>query len=226
MAQNQLIKTLGDCLYFMATFAGGSIPSDTDDEYGQWVRWIGVKQEEYATRGFWRRLLTPKDITLTADITVLPDNFHKPNGVYVLEVGDEDWAEASPTPKIFVNMDTDSDSANYGKWVMHMLEETDETEAKLWYFANPKQPTTTSDLLLLPGDMIAYGALSEYFRQANQEGSQDDARLEAENRLQEYLSLEIIPPRYELLSHTPKRVDRLDIARGYYKSRPDRNTQL
>jgi hypothetical protein len=224
---SQIISTLGEAMSFMATFAGGQVPSESDDEYAQWIKWIGVKQEEYALRGFWRRLLVSTDITIDPDGTVLPDNFQKANGIYVLEVDGEDWAEPTTSPKIFVNMEIDSTSANYGKWIIHLLdEEPEDTSATMWYFATPTAPSKTTDLLILPGDMIAYGALSEYFRQTGAEGSQDDARIEAENRLQEYLSLEVIPPRYELITHSTVNTNRLEIAKDYYRSRTDRNIQL
>jgi hypothetical protein len=224
---SQIINTLGQALTFMSTFAGGAVPSSTDDEYAQWVSWVGIKQEEYAVRGFWRRLLVSTEITIDPDGTPLPDNFHKANGIYVLDVDGEDWAEPTLSPKIFVNMEIDPESANYGKWIMHLLSEAPENpSATMWYFAKPHIPTQTSDILILPGDMIAYGALSEYFRQTGAEGSQDDARIEAENRLQEYLSLETLPARYELLTHSTTNINRLEIAKDYYRSRTDRNIQL
>jgi hypothetical protein len=223
---HQILETLNDILAFMAVHAGGSVPNNTDDEYDQWVRWIAVKQEEFAVRGFWRRLLKKDTLTIDGEVTTLPDDFYKPNGLYVLDVDDVDWAnpENEDEQRLFVGKCLDSSDDDYGKWQVHFLEEEpDEKEATIWYFANPPEPTTGSDLILLPGDMIGFGALSEYFRQTNMPGSQDDARLEAENRFQEYMALEELPAPYELLRHSYKpTVDRIATARSYYESRSNR----
>lgn len=230
---NITISTLAQCLSFMASFAGGSVPSVTDSEYLDWVRWIAIKQEEYAKRGFWRRLLTKADLSIVADeeTTVLPDNFHKSNGLYVLEVDGVDWAEPSNSDGqvLFVEMCIDSTDEDYGKWrIRYATIPTESSTATLWYFAAPPTPSSPTDILILPGDMIAYGALTEYFRTSNQEGSMDKAEQDAENRFISYLSLEMIPSRYELLSFgngKPTRTDRLTTAKNYYRSRINRNTQ-
>lgn len=224
---NQIIRTLSDVMSFMSAYAGGSIPNETDEEYSQWRRWIQVKQEEYAIRGFWRRLLTKTTLTIDGELTTLPDDFHKPNGLYVLEVNGVDWADPDnkDEQKLFVGMCNDSTDDDYNKWQVHFLNiQPDSEEAILWYFQAPPKPVATTDPILLPGDMIAYGALSEYFRQTGAEGSQDDARIEAENRFIEYMALEILPPPYELLTHTKKpTINRIAVAREYYSSRPNRN---
>jgi hypothetical protein len=230
---NQIIKTLGNVLTFMATSAGGTIPPETDSEYADWVRWITVKQEEYAQRAFWRRLLTRTELSITADeeTTLLPDNFHKPNGVYVLEVNEVDWAENDneDDQTIFVEMCTDYTDDDFGKWrIRYGTTPTEDATAILWYFANPPKPVASTDLVLLPGDMVAYGALTEYYRVANQEGSMDKAEQDAENRFNTYLSMEMIPPKYELLtfsSRGSKRKDRSEIAKSYYTSRTNRGSQ-
>lgn len=234
------IQTLGDVLDFMAPHAGGSVPDSDSTEYAEWVMWIKNKYEEYARRGFWRRLLTRETITLTEDdeTVVLPDRFFKPNGLYMLivtnsETGkDVDWNEYgnSDNQTIFVEMIGDPDSANFGKWQMRFdnaVEET--TTAVIWYFAMPPIPGAEEDKLILPGDMIGFAALSEYFRQANQPGSQDDAKNDAEARFAEYMSLEVLPAKNELLSNRENqvgRVDRLAIAKNYYRSRTNRNSRV
>jgi hypothetical protein len=224
---NQTLKTLSDVLLFMSSFAGGSVPDATDQEYVDWVRWVGMKQEEYALRAFWRRCLTRVSITLDGETTLLPDRFHKHNGIYVLEVDGVDWAEHnnSDGQEILVEMDGDPLSANFGKWQVRFSEEVDNVSAVLWYFANPPRPTLSADIVLLPGDMIGYAALGEYFRTTGAEGSQDKAESDAENRFQEYLSLEMIPPKYELLSFKdPGHVNRTAQYRSYYR-RTGRNRQ-
>lgn len=231
------IRTLGDVLSMMAPFAGGSIPDENDTEYGDWVRWIQQKQEEYARRGFWRRCLTRVEITLSVgSTTVLPARFHKPNGIFVLAVPDDDgdyidWNEPNNESEqtIFVEMVTDPSDDDYGSWQMRFgTALTEEKTAILWYFSNPAVPTEATDILLLPGDLVGYGALVEYFRTANQEGSMDKAEEDAENRLQEYLSLEMLPSKNELLnfSSNPKNLNRLAVARARYSSRRNRNNTL
>ena len=229
------IQTLGDVLDFMAPFAGGTVPAEADTEFGEWVSWVQNKQEEYARRAFWRRTLTREVITLTADATthVLPDRFFKPNGLYMCIVDEVDWNEAgnSDGQTIFVEMVNDPASGDYGKWQMRFdnaIETTDATVI-LWYFSQPAVPNAVGDKLLLPGDMIGFAALAEYYRQANQEGSQDKAESDAENRFAEYLSLEVIPAKNELLTNSENqttRVDRLLRAKAYYTSRPNRSNQV
>jgi len=228
------IQTLGDVLSFMAPFAGGTVPTEGDDEYDQWIGWVQNKQEEYARRAFWRRCLTREVITLTADAEthVLPDRFYKPNGLYMCIVDGVDWNEAenSDEQTIFVEMINDVDDENYGQWQMRFDDAVVETDATviLWYFSQPGVPNALTDRLLLPGDMIGFAALAEYYRQANQEGSQDKAEEDAENRFQEYLALEVIPDKSELLTNKEDqvtRVDRLLKAKAYYTNRVGRNYQ-
>lgn len=224
------VRTLGDVLNFMAPFAGGSIPDENDQEYIDWVRWIQNKQEEYARRSMWRRCLTREVITIGGFTTVLPDRFHKPNGLYMLIVDEVDWNENPNTAEmgIFVEMNNDPDDEDFGKWQMRFSEEVDAgTSAIIWYFANPPKPTATTDVLLLPGDMIGYAALGEYFRTTGAEGSQDKAEEDAENRFGEYNSLEVIPAKNELLTFTTgvTKIDYGKRARGYYQSRFRRNIQ-
>ena len=223
------IRTLVDVLNFMAPFAGGSVPDGDSQEYSDWVRWIQIKQEEYARRAFWRRCLTREVVTLDGETTVLPDRFNRPNALYMLIVDGVDWNETPNTDEqnVFVEMNNDPDDADFGKWQMRFLDEADSDEAILWYFANPPKPTAESDILILPGDMIGYSALAEYFRTTGAEGSQDKAEEDAENRFIEYLSIEVIPDKSELLrnSESDTRVDRLAIAKSYYANRSGRNYQ-
>lgn len=226
---NQVIKTLADVFNFMKPFAGGSVPDENSEEYEEWLLWVQTRQEEFARRGFWRRLLTRVPITLLGETTLLPTKFHKHNGVYVLDVDGVDWADPDNTEgrTIYVELDNDEDSDDYGQWQLRFPEAVASTSAILWYFANPPKPTGATDILLLPGDLVGYGALIDYYHKANQEGSMDQAKEDAENRFAEYLSLEMIPPRYELLSFATRsstRIDRLQIAKGYYY-RTNRNTQ-
>ena len=79
---------VSDVMNFMAPYAGGSVPGVSDPDYADWLRWIGLGQQDAANRGFWRRLLTKDDLTITASAETadLPDNFYKPNGIYALYV--------------------------------------------------------------------------------------------------------------------------------------------
>ena len=231
---NTSIQTLGDVLSFMAPFAGGTVPTEGDDEYDQWIGWVQNKQEEYARRAFWRRCLTREVIELSADATthLLPDKFNKPNALYMLIVDGVDWNEVgnSDEQTIFVEMINTYDDEYFGKWQMRFDNAVVETDATviMWYFANPPVPNALTDKILLPGDMIGFAALAEYYRQANQEGSQDKAEEDAENRFQEYLALEVIPDKSELLTNKEDqvtRVDRLLKAKAYYTNRVGRNYQ-
>jgi hypothetical protein len=228
---NQSIKTLADVMNFMSPFAGGSVPATTDQEYTDWIRWIVNKQEEYARRGFWRRLLKRDTTEIdSSGVTVLPDDFNRSNGLYIFEVDGVDWAEENNEAQqtIFVEMITDSTSEDFGKWQVVVSNPPTTTKAvTIWYFINPPAPTASTDIILLPGDMIAYGALAEYFRTTGAEGSQDKAEEDAENRFSTYMSMEMIPPKYELLRFTTrgtKRVDYIENAKSRYH-RPYRNTQ-
>lgn len=225
------VRTLTQVFSFMAAFAGGSVPSSNTSEYNDWLRWVQQAQEEYARRAFWRRCLTREEIDLTLGYTtLLPVRFHKPNGIYMLIVDEVDWLDPDNEDEqyVFVEMDNDPESDNYGRWQMRFKDEIEEaTSAILWYFANPPTPVESADILLLPGDMIAYRALAEHFRAANQEGSQDKAEEDAENRFQEYLSLETIPSKNELLRFNSgiTRVDQLIKAKNYYRTRTGRSYQ-
>jgi len=125
-------------------------------------------------------------------------------------------------------MINDPTDPNFGLWQMRFKDTVTTVSATIWYFSNPPQPNTTMDILLLPGDMIGYAALAEYFRTANQEGSQDKSEQDAENRFQEYLSLEVLPSPNELMkfadvSQKITKTDYLLRAKGYYRSRSYRN---
>jgi hypothetical protein len=185
---------------FMAPYAGGSIPASTDVDYGNWRRWIQLGQQDAANRGFWRRLLLPTTVTITKDEDSidLPDNFHKVNGIYLLEVDGVDWNEPNneDEQRLYVYMDPDT-----ATWKCKFLGFTPTetvTDATLWYFYNPPVPVEETDPIYLDGEMVGFYALKEYFRKARQPGSQDDARIEYENRLQELLSLEVLPSKQEL----------------------------
>ncbi len=231
LSASTTIETLGDVLAFIAPHAGGAVPQEGTQVHTDWVTWTQNKYEEYAKRAFWRRCLTREVITLTVgETTVLPVRFNRPNGIYMLIVDDVDWndPENSDEQSIFVEMDNDPDSADFAKWRVRFLNEIEtETEAILWYFANPPIPQASSDKLLLPGDMIGFAVLSEYFRQTFQAGSQDDAFQAAENRFSEYLTLEVLPDKGSLLTHKQqtKRRDFLKEARLMYTNRRNRNYQ-
>jgi hypothetical protein len=227
---NRVIGTLTNVLNFMSPYAGGSIPSEDDTEYSDWLRWIKLKYEECCVRGFWRRLLTKADQTVTADADYdyLPSNFHKVNGIYMFEVDSVDWSEPDNTDEmtLFVEMDLDTTSDNYGNWrVRYSTAPSEDATATLWYFALPPIPTSGSDKILLPGDLIGYGALIEYFRASGEEGSQDDVRMEFENRFNEYLAIEQLPSKQELASFSTykgARFDRTAEARDLYTARTNR----
>ena len=220
----QIVDTLSDVLKFMSPFAGGSIPSEGSTEYNDWVRWVQVKQEEFAKRGFWRRLLRKSTISFSHEsLVTLPDDFHKSNGLYMFIVDGEDWTEEDSDVKLFVGMNLDSSSADYGKWYVEFNEPKTGT-ATIWYFAQPKKPESSGDKIILPGDMIAYAALAEYFRTTGAEGSMDQANIDAENRFNSYITLEMIPSKWELLRFSSQRgkANFLNKARSYYASRRNR----
>lgn len=195
-----VITTLAGVMEFMAPYAGGSIPASNDAEYRNWRRWIQLGQQDAANRGFWRRLLLPTTVTITKDEDSidLPDNFHKVNGIYMLEVDGVDWNEPNneDEQRLYVYMDPDT-----ATWKCKFLGFTPTqtvADATLWYFYNPPLPVEETDPIYLDGEMVGFYALKEYFRKARQPGSQDDARIEYENRLQELLSFEMLPSKQEL----------------------------
>lgn len=214
--------TLEEIMAAMAPFAGGTVPSSDDEEYANWVRWIQQKQNEYAYRGQWRRLLKKVDLTITSGVAELPTNFFKPTGIYALFVDEVDLTEQAGEIRLFVYMELDTASANYGKWYVETNPEITET-AIMYYFGAPGIPEDPTDKIILPGDMVMYGALQEYFREEGSDGSLDDARVEAENRFQEYLSLENLPTKQELASFSfSNQVDRTAGLKQFYTSRPGR----
>jgi hypothetical protein len=185
----------------MSPYAGGSVPVVGDTDYLDWLRWIQLGQQDAANRGFWRRLLTKADQTITASAETddLPANFHKINGIYALFVGGIDWSRPNNEDemRLFVEMNPLT-----AVWRIRYLPDTPTTSTTgdLWYFFNPPKPTIASDIVFLDGEMIGFYALKEYFRKLKQLGSMDDARIEYENRFSELLSLEMLPSQQELAS--------------------------
>lgn len=198
--KSDVIEKLGDALNAMSVYAGGSIPSTGSTQYNQWVRWVQLAQYDIAKRGFWSRCLTKADLTITKDVnySILPDDFFKRNGIYVLNVNGDDWASNANLSGQRITASKDSIT---GKWIVRFINTpTQDAVGELWYFYNPPVPTDQADNLWFDGEMIMFGALKEYFRQSRQPGSQDDARSEYENRFNENLGLEMLPTPQELIS--------------------------
>jgi hypothetical protein len=199
----QVLSTVSGVMSWMARYAGGSVPQESDTQFGEWLSWIGEGQEDMAERGFWSRLLTSDDFDISADepSAVLPEDFHKRNGIFVLDVNGVDWNEAnnSAGQKLFVNKNAE------GEWVVYFkgFTPTEDVTATLWYFRHPGVPTAIEDILALDGKAAGFYALAEYFRQAGELGSLDDARTEYNNRFEEALGLEMLPSPQELLSWKP-----------------------
>lgn len=237
--KTQFIETVSDVMEYMASFAGGVVPDKNTDQYVNWLKYIQVKYEEASKRGFWRRLLTKDHLDLVEGDTelYLPVRFQRPNSLYVLVVDGVDLADPDRIPdgqEIYIELDNDPTvviedeeviNSNYGRWKISFKKAiSSNQEALLWYFSTPPKPTTATDKILLPGDMVAYGALAEHFRSAHLVGSQDDARQEYENRINTYLAMEMIPARHELLQFAtnPRQIDRLRKAKAQYAIRADR----
>lgn len=232
----QVLGTLSEVMSFMAPNHGGTVPAENSEEYSQWRLAIQMKYEEASRRGFWRRLLTKDTLSLREgdeEIT-LPIRFQRANALYIFAYTDAngnliDLADPDREPdgqSIFAQQINDPEDEEFGYWkvIFNTPIEAD-SDVTLWYWATPPKPVDTTDKILLPGDMIAYGAMSEIFRIANLPGSQDDARNEYENRLSTYLAMESIPPRNELIKFitNPRRLDRTVLARQQYAIRQDRN---
>jgi hypothetical protein len=226
----QFLSTVNDVMSYMANFSGGAVPNEGTEEYLQWMSYIQVKYEEASKRGFWKRLLTHDELALEAGDTevYLPIRFQRPNSLYILSVDGIDLANPDRTPdgqSISIDMENDPESEEYGRWkIRFKLPISEDQDAPMWYFATPPKPVSGTDKIILPGDMVAYGALSEHFRSSRLEGSQDDARTEYENRMNGYLAMEMIPARHELLEFVtnPRRVDRLERGRAMFATRTDR----
>lgn len=224
--QRGVLLTVNDVMNFMASFAGGSVPADTDAQWDEWLRWIQLGQQDAANRGFWRRLLTKTDLTITAaaETTDLPDNFHKVNGIYALYVGDTDWSKQGNADDVQLFVETDPTT---GDWRVRYLPEAPATTetGELWYFYNPPVPEDADDPVILDGEMIGFYALKEYFRKLKQLGSLDDARVEYENRFRELLALEMMPSEQEMRgftsSHSHYNTD--PMSRNMYRGRTGRS---
>jgi len=233
---SQFNGTIADIMNLIAPHAGGTVPASTDDEYTQWFNAILMKYEEASRRGFWRRLLTKDDtLSLTEgdEELVLPDRFQRANSLYIFAITDAegnsvDLADPDRIPdgqSIFVEQINDPEDEDFGKWKVTFATPIEaDTDVTIWYFATPPKPTASTDIVLLPGDMLAFGAMIEIFRSKNLPGSQDDARQEYENRLGTYLAMEMIPPRNEILKYetNPRHLDRMVKARTQYTGRVGR----
>ena len=199
--KSEVFENLGDIMQGMAAYAGGSVPATNSTQYPQWLTWIQLAIYDIAKRGFWARCLTKATISIVAnqDYAVLPNDFFKRNGIYVLNVDGEDWASNANVSgqKLMVVKDPTT-----AKWIVKFIgytPTTTPTTVDLWYFFNPPVPVDLADLIFFDGETIMFGALKEYFRQARQPGSQDDARTEYENRFNEALNLEMLPTQQELM---------------------------
>lgn len=196
----QVIQTLQDGLAEIAKYAGGTIPEASDPQYAEWVGWLNQGQEDAAERGFWSRLLTKaeQEIATDEDTATLPEDFHKRNGIFVLNVNGIDWAEAynKDNQTLFVNVNES------GEWTVNFrgLTPTADVTSELWYFRHPAVLVNPTDIFVLDGKMCVFYALAEYFRQAGELGSLDDARAEYNNRFEEGLGLDMLPSKQELLS--------------------------
>ena len=196
----QTLADLGSVLSFLARYAGGTVPPSTETQYAEWVSWINEGQEDAAERGFWGRLLTPYELEISTDEeeVLLPEDFHKRNGIFVLNVNGVDWNtnNNSDGQKLFIYKNAD------GEWMLRFngFTPTEDITATLWYFRHPGILEEEESNLTLDGKMVGYYALTEYFRQAGEEGSLDDARAEYNNRFEELLGLEMLPNPQELLS--------------------------
>lgn len=228
----QFFGTVADIMAIIAPNAGGTIPDAASEEYSQWFTAIKMKYEEASRRGFWRRLLKKDDTqSLRAGDTsiVMPDDFQRANSLYIFSVNGVDLADPDRTPdgqSVFAQMITDPEDSDFGKWQLNFQTaiDADTTDVMLWYFCTPPMPAAGTDKILLPGDMVAFGAMAEIFRNKNLQGSQDDARLEYENRINNYLAMEMIPARNEILKFetNPRHTDRTANARLQYAVRQDR----
>lgn len=231
----QFFGTVDDIMDIIAPNAGGTIPDATSEEYTNWLIAIKMKYEEASRRGFWRRLLKKDDgQSLRAGDTsiLMPDDFQRANSLHIFAVNGVDLADPdriSDGQSVFAQMITDPEDADFGKWQLNFGQaiESDTSDVMLWYFATPPMPSAGTDKILLAGDMVAFGAMSEIFRNKNLQGSQDDARTEYENRLQNYLAMETIPPRNEILRFetNPSHIDRTRRARLQYTRRDGRSRQ-
>lgn len=217
-------ETIGDVMALMAPSSGGVIPDADSDDYAQWLLFIQMKYEEASRRGFWRRLLKKSTVSLTAGVTevLLPVDFQRANSLYIFYVDGVDLCDPDrelDDQSIFAEVETDSTSLNFGRWKLTFSTAIATTQtAPIWYYCTPPKPTASTDKILLPGDMIAFGALAEIFRTTNLEGSQDAAQQEYENRINTYLAMESIPARNELLTFVtnPRGVDRSAVAKNRY----------
>jgi hypothetical protein len=62
-------------------------------------------------------------------------------------------------------MINDINDEDFGKWQIRFSSPVEEQkEVVFWYFSNPPTPSSLDDFILLPGDMIGYSVLAEYFR--------------------------------------------------------------
>ena len=223
-----VLLTVQDIMDFMASYLGGVVPTTTNTEYTEWLTWIRLGQQDVANRGFWRRLLTPATLVITANavFTPLPTNFHKVNGIYTFFVDGVDWSKPNNRDgmTLFVQM-----NATTGAWEVRYLPAgpTSETTGVCWYFFNPPIVAAGTDIVFLDGEMIAFYAIKEYFRKLKQFGSMDDARIEYENRFRELLNLETLPSPQELKSWTSYQTHRNvgAMERSFYTGRGGRSTR-
>lgn len=219
ITKRSYITTLGDCLQAIAPYIGGTVPANTTTDYANLVRWIVAAQEDAAKRAQWSRLLAKTTLSLEAgdEEKDLPADFHKRTGIYIFDVGGVDWSEYDNPDKQTLTCLQDQITGNWK--VRFGTPISAEATATMWYFFNPPIPTAETDPLFLDGEMIMFGALKEHFRKARQPGSQDDARIEYENRLREQLSLDNMPSKQELLGWNYPQRFRQNEMKYYYSGR-------
>lgn len=219
--QSSSLMTLGDVLSAMAVYVGGSVPPTSDIEYANWVRFINMAQDDAATRGFWSRLLIKSTLNITAGVStaVLPDNFHKRNGIYILDVDGIDWADKANEQGQKLHVYRDPATAAWTV-IFNGFTPLVNVTATLWYFFLPPKLTAESDPVFLDGKMLLYYALTEYYRQSGELGSLDDARNEYINRFSEGLNLDQLPAKNELVSwQSDNSYRHLGNEKNYYRGR-------
>ena len=208
--QQQLLLTLDDVLEALAPYAGGEVPDESDEEYGWWVTWVQRGQADMAKRAFWRSLLTPREtITVKSGLNkyYLPDDFYRHNGIFELIYNDVDISKKGNSLGmqigVFQERVINESEQSVVKWyILFDQTFTEDTEMQLSYYAYPPIPTTGTDQLSLDGEAIMFYALTEYYRQTGEAGSQDDANQSYENRFNELISLENLPQNQETQSWT------------------------
>jgi len=146
-------------------FTNESAPPATNDiRYRRRTRWFNRARQDIASRLFLKELLKHDTLSIqsgTATYT-LPEDFAKPNGLYVLTSADGSIVYTDPFEKrVTVAVARDLSTGRYQ--LTFTPTPTTDDEAPYWYFAAPAPLEEDSDPVLVNGEAVLAFALKQHY---------------------------------------------------------------